>query len=56
MHAREHKIDIDIRQSGPDFARRHIGPNEPEVDAMLRDLGFDNLDALIDAAVPKNIR
>ena len=27
-----------------------------EVAQMLRDLGFDNLDALIDATVPKNIR
>src|ERR671937_32174 len=38
------------------FARRHIGPNESESAEMLRDLGFDNLDALIDATVPKNIR
>ena len=38
------------------FARRHIGPNEDEVAAMLSELGFENLEALIDAAVPKNIR
>ncbi len=38
------------------FASRHIGPNEKEIDAMLRELGFENLDALIDAAIPKNIR
>ncbi len=38
------------------FARRHIGPNDEEIDAMLRDLGFDNLEGLIDATVPKNIR
>src|ERR1700726_2571267 len=38
------------------FARRHIGPNKEEIDAMLRELGFENLDALIDAAIPKNIR
>ncbi len=51
MHARkEEKIDIDS------FARRHIGPNESEVEQMLREVGFDNLDALIDATVPKNIR
>ena len=54
MHARERKIDI--RQSGSDFARRHIGPNEEEVRAMLHEVGFENLDALIDATVPKNIR
>jgi len=38
------------------FARRHIGPNKEEIDAMLRKLGFENLDALIDAAIPKSIR
>jgi glycine dehydrogenase len=38
------------------FARRHIGPNDDEVREMLRELGFENLDALIDATVPKNIR
>src|SRR5262245_55467602 len=38
------------------FARRHIGPSEEEVRAMLREIGFENLDSLVDAAVPKNIR
>jgi glycine dehydrogenase len=50
MHSREDKIDIDS------FARRHIGPNEDEAAEMLGSLGFENLDALIDATVPKNIR
>src|SRR5262245_15886824 len=50
MHVREKAIDIDS------FARRHIGPNEEEVRAMLRDVGFDSLGTLIDATVPKNIR
>ena len=50
MHTREETIDIDS------FARRHIGPSEEEVRAMLREVGFENADALIDAAVPKNIR
>src|SRR5438270_5997054 len=38
------------------FARRHIGPNNAEVAHMLRDVGFENLDGLIEAAIPKNIR
>src|SRR4030081_3265481 len=50
MHAREKIFDVDS------FARRHIGPNEEEVRDMLRELGFENLDALSDATVPKNIR
>jgi glycine dehydrogenase len=38
------------------FAHRHIGPNQPARAAMLAELGFENLDELIDATVPKNIR
>ena len=47
---REPIFDVDS------FARRHIGPNEEEVRAMLRDVGFDSVGALIDATVPKDIR
>src|SRR6266446_3426680 len=54
MHARKRKIDI--CQSGSDFARRHIGPNEEEVRAMLHKISFESLDDLIDATIPKNIR
>jgi glycine dehydrogenase len=38
------------------FADRHIGPSADEVAQMLRELGFENMDALVDATVPKNIR
>ena len=38
------------------FARRHIGPNEDEVAAMLSKVGLEDIGTLIDAAVPKNIR
>src|SRR6202011_5622684 len=54
MHSREQKIDNS--QSGSDFARRHIGPNTDETAEMLRAIGFEKLDALIDSTVPKNIR
>src|SRR6266550_2268410 len=50
MQMREPIFNIDS------FARRHIGPNEEEVRAMLCDVGFDSLGALIDATVPKDIR
>src|SRR5262245_31210098 len=50
MHVREDTIDT------TDFSSRHIGPNERETAEMLRAVGFDDLDALIDATVPKNIR
>ncbi len=38
------------------FARRHIGPNQQARTEMLAEIDFENLDALIDATVPKNIR
>src|SRR5881398_2014500 len=50
MQMRENDTDLNS------FARRHIGPNEAEVAQLLRDVGFENLDGLIEAAIPKNIR
>src|SRR6476660_7211929 len=38
------------------FADRHIAPSAEETVQMLRELGFENLEALVDATVPKNIR
>ncbi|OZF07856.1 glycine dehydrogenase (aminomethyl-transferring) [Rhodococcus sp. 15-1154-1] len=39
-----------------EFPARHIGPNEEAVEAMLEVLGYGQLDALIDDAVPAQIR
>ncbi len=38
------------------FPQRHIGLDDTSRDAMLRACGFDDLDALMDAAVPRGIR
>ena len=38
------------------FVRRHIGPSESDAAEMLAQIGFKNLDGMIDAAVPKKIR
>jgi glycine dehydrogenase len=38
------------------FVRRHIGPNATATAEMLKLLGHDSVDALTDAAVPKQIR
>src|SRR6266513_1531647 len=38
------------------FADRHIGPSPEETAQMLGEIGFADLDALVDATVPKNIR
>ncbi|MGZ4476274.1 MAG: glycine dehydrogenase (aminomethyl-transferring), partial [Nocardioides sp.] len=38
------------------FSERHIGPDDAAISSMLATLGFDSLDALMDAAVPGGIR
>jgi glycine dehydrogenase len=45
--------DLDTAQP---FADRHIGPGADQRATMLAALGFDSLDALMDAAVPGGIR
>src|SRR5690625_1169755 len=39
-----------------EFARRHIGPDNAEVQAMLAELGLSSLEELVDSAVPQKIR
>ncbi|MFL5541043.1 MAG: aminomethyl-transferring glycine dehydrogenase [Longimicrobiaceae bacterium] len=38
------------------FVRRHVGPDAAEIARMLETLGYDSLDALIDATIPASIR
>ncbi|HET7058742.1 MAG TPA: aminomethyl-transferring glycine dehydrogenase [Nitrospiraceae bacterium] len=38
------------------FVHRHIGPTDADIQEMLATLGFQSLDALIDATVPIDIR
>jgi glycine dehydrogenase len=38
------------------FADRHLGPSAQEMSRMLEAVGFDSLDALMDAAVPSTIQ
>src|ERR1700682_767531 len=38
------------------FVPRHVGPDERDVAAMLKTVGFQSLDALIDATIPARIR
>jgi glycine dehydrogenase len=38
------------------FLPRHLGPREDDLREMSRSLGYDSLDALIDATVPPSIR
>jgi glycine dehydrogenase len=39
-----------------DFVRRHIGPGPVEISDMLKTIGIDSLDDLIDRSVPPQIR
>ncbi|WP_024869232.1 aminomethyl-transferring glycine dehydrogenase [Pseudoxanthomonas suwonensis] len=38
------------------FVGRHIGPDDTEIAAMLKTVGFDSLEALTDAIVPASIK
>jgi glycine dehydrogenase len=38
------------------FPRRHIGPNRRSIAEMLKTVGYESIDALIDETVPSNIR
>ena len=42
--------------SADNFAQRHIGPRNEDIRQMLDTLGFESLEALIQAAVPAGIR
>ena len=46
MQMREKDTDLNS------FSRRHIGPNEDEVSAMLHEVGSENLDYAFPVATP----
>jgi len=45
-----------FEQQANEFAARHIGPNEEETALMLKLLGLQNLEELIDKTIPASIR
>jgi len=45
-----------FEQQQNEFTARHIGPNEHEAAAMLKTIGVNSLDELIDKTVPSSIR
>ncbi|WP_029540315.1 aminomethyl-transferring glycine dehydrogenase [Serinicoccus profundi] len=40
----------------PEFVARHVGPRQEDVDRMLEVVGYDSLEALVEAATPEGIR
>ena len=45
-----------FEQQQYEFTGRHIGPNAAETNEMLKMIGIDNLDELIDKTIPPAIR
>ena len=45
-----------FEQQANEFAGRHIGPNETETSGMLKTIGINSLDELIDRTIPASIR
>jgi glycine dehydrogenase len=47
---------LSVLEPSDDFARRHLGPGERDVDAMLSAIGVHSLDALVEQTIPDGIR
>jgi len=45
-----------LLDSGDVFRDRHVGPRQEDISAMLKKIGLDSLESLIDQAVPSTIR
>ena len=45
-----------LNRDNSTFARRHIGPNEQQIEQMLQVLGVNSLDELIEQTIPAAIR
>ena len=52
----EHRLFLEDLEPAGEFARRHIGPDEAEIAAMLEVVGAASLDDLIERATPRAIR
>ena len=50
------KLDLAALQAEDAFIHRHIGPSESDIAGMLKFLGLDSLEALINESVPDAIR
>ena len=48
-------VSLSQLEQGNDFGKRHIGPDEKEIQSMLDAIGAESLDALIEETVPAGI-
>ncbi|MDX9730632.1 MAG: aminomethyl-transferring glycine dehydrogenase [Bdellovibrionales bacterium] len=56
MKTRANRPSFSVLESRSDFSTRHIGPRATDLPAMLKQVGADSVDQLIDQTVPKAIR
>ena len=56
MITRQSTKTAEAHMDSGSFISRHIGPSDAEQREMLQALGFDSLDALIEATIPASIR
>ena len=49
-------LPLEQLEQTQDFIRRHIGPSEAQTQAMIKDMGVESVDVLIDEIVPSDIR
>src|SRR4051812_8375526 len=47
---------LDPHAATDNFPRRHLGSTDEEVAAMLKTIGLESMEALVDRAVPQAIR
>ncbi|WP_426369097.1 aminomethyl-transferring glycine dehydrogenase [Pseudocolwellia sp. HL-MZ7] len=50
------QVTLNELEQSENFISRHIGPNAEQTQAMLKDIGAESVDALIDEIVPSDIR
>jgi glycine dehydrogenase len=48
--------EVDLKTEPAQFVARHIGPREREIADMLAQVGYESLEALVNAVVPADIR
>jgi glycine dehydrogenase len=47
---------MDTQKLFDQFVNRHIGPSDKEVEQILKEIGINSLDQLVDETIPENIR
>ena len=52
----DNRLAFAEQEESEEFVRRHIGPGPEDREVMLEALGYESIDALVEAAVPAKIR